>query len=108
MLFRVTHSGTTLPCLACRSLPSGSLRVLADSLCDCSPAARQVDLEACKRHDLRVMRVPAYSPRSVAEHALALAFSLARNLHLSHQRVCRWSPCTKTAHNAPSWLALCI
>lgn len=47
----------------------------------------QVDLEACARHGIRVMRVPAYSPRSVAEHALALIFSLARNLHLSHQRV---------------------
>lgn len=47
-----------------------------------------MDLEACKRHGLRVTRVPAYSPRSVAEHALALTFSLARNLHLSHQRVC--------------------
>ena len=30
---------------------------------------------------------PPCSPRSVAEHALALTFSLARNLHLSHQRV---------------------
>ena len=86
----------------------------------------QVDLEACARHGLRVMRVPACephpprplpppaapsvplpalrlppshppaaaaaaapadSPRSVAEHALALTFALARNLHLATQRV---------------------
>lgn len=47
----------------------------------------KVDLEACARHGIKVVRVPAYSPRSVAEHALALTFSLARNLHLQHQRV---------------------
>ncbi|KAL4447605.1 hypothetical protein ABPG75_004824 [Micractinium tetrahymenae] len=68
----------------CRALEEGGVKFIA---LRCA-GFDKVDLEACKRHGLRVMRVPAYSPRSVAEHALALTFSLARNLHLSHQRVC--------------------
>jgi hypothetical protein len=42
------------------------------------PPASQVDLAACARRGIRVVRVPAYSPRSVAEHAFAMAFALAR------------------------------
>ena len=38
----------------------------------------KVDLQACKARGIKVVRVPAYSPRSVAEHALALMFCLAR------------------------------
>ena len=38
----------------------------------------QVDVAAAAKHGLKVVRVPAYSPRSVAEHALALTFTLAR------------------------------
>ncbi|EFN59634.1 hypothetical protein CHLNCDRAFT_55930 [Chlorella variabilis] len=47
----------------------------------------RVDLAACQRHGIRVVRVPAYSPRSVAEHAFALAFALARELRSQTQRV---------------------
>ncbi|GAB4816217.1 hypothetical protein N2152v2_003263 [Parachlorella kessleri] len=47
----------------------------------------KVDVAAAAKYGLKVVRVPAYSPRSVAEHALALTFTLARNLHLTHQRV---------------------
>lgn len=46
-----------------------------------------MDLAACQRHGIRVVRVPAYSPRSVAEHAFALAFALARELRSQTQRV---------------------
>lgn len=46
-----------------------------------------MDVPAAAKYGLKVVRVPAYSPRSVAEHALALTFALARNLHLSHQRI---------------------
>ena len=47
----------------------------------------RIDLEAAAKLGMRVVRVPAYSPRSVAEHALALIFTLARNLHLALPRV---------------------
>ncbi|PSC71755.1 D-lactate dehydrogenase [Micractinium conductrix] len=47
----------------------------------------KVDLEACARRGIRVVRVPAYSPRSVAEHAFALSFALARELHNQIPRV---------------------
>ncbi|PRW33160.1 D-lactate dehydrogenase [Chlorella sorokiniana] len=47
----------------------------------------RVDLSRCAHHGIRVVRVPAYSPRTVAEHAFALAFGLARHLQLQVQRV---------------------
>lgn len=43
----------------------------------------RVDLAAAKELGIRVVRVPAYSPRSVAEHALALMMALARNIKAS-------------------------
>ncbi|WP_145056610.1 2-hydroxyacid dehydrogenase [Adhaeretor mobilis] len=46
-----------------------------------------VDLEAAKQHGLRVVRVPAYSPHAVAEHAVALLLSLNRHLHRAYNRV---------------------
>jgi D-lactate dehydrogenase len=46
-----------------------------------------VDLEAAKRNDVRVLRVPAYSPEAVAEHAVALMLTLARKTHKAYNRV---------------------
>jgi len=46
-----------------------------------------VDLKAAKKHGVRIMRVPAYSPESVAEHALALIMTLARKTHKAYNRV---------------------
>ncbi len=46
-----------------------------------------VDLRAAKQLDLTVTRVPAYSPRAVAEHTVALILSLARRLHKAYNRV---------------------
>ncbi len=37
-----------------------------------------IDLEACKIHGIHACNVPAYSPRSVAEHALMQIFKLLR------------------------------
>jgi D-lactate dehydrogenase len=45
-----------------------------------------VDLDACRRHDLSVVRVPAYSPHAVADHTIALMLMLNRRLHLAYQR----------------------
>ncbi len=38
----------------------------------------RVDLEACAEHGITVTRVPAYSPQTVAEHALCMMLCLAR------------------------------
>jgi D-lactate dehydrogenase len=46
-----------------------------------------VDLEAAKRNGVRVLRVPAYSPEAVAEHAVALMLTLARKTHKAYNRV---------------------
>lgn len=45
-----------------------------------------VDLEACKKYGIDVVRVPAYSPHAVAEHAVALMLMLNRNLHRAYLR----------------------
>lgn len=45
-----------------------------------------VDLEQCKKNDIDVVRVPAYSPQAVAEHTVALMLMLNRNLHKAYLR----------------------
>jgi D-lactate dehydrogenase len=46
-----------------------------------------VDLEAAGDAGIRVVRVPAYSPEAVAEHALALILTLNRKTHKAYNRV---------------------
>lgn len=46
-----------------------------------------VDLKAAKSRNLSVVRVPAYSPESVAEHATALILTLNRKTHKAYNRV---------------------
>lgn len=46
-----------------------------------------VDLQAAKALGLPVVRVPSYSPRAVAEHALALLQTLNRKTHKGYARV---------------------
>ncbi len=46
-----------------------------------------VDLAAAKSLGLAVVRVPAYSPHAVAEHAVALLLALNRKLHRAYNRV---------------------
>jgi len=46
-----------------------------------------VDLNAAKKAGIKVMRVPAYSPYAVAEHALALIMTLNRKTHKAYNRV---------------------
>ncbi|NLS55827.1 2-hydroxyacid dehydrogenase [Hafnia alvei] len=45
-----------------------------------------VDLDAAKELGLEVVRVPAYSPEAVAEHAVGLMMSLNRRIHRAYQR----------------------
>jgi len=46
-----------------------------------------VDLEAAKKHEIKVCRVPAYSPEAVAEHAVAMLMTLNRKTHKAYNRV---------------------
>lgn len=46
-----------------------------------------VDLEAAKSNNIKVVRVPAYSPEAVAEHAVALILTLNRKTHKAYNRV---------------------
>lgn len=45
-----------------------------------------VDLDAAAREGITVVRVPAYSPYAVAEHAVALMLSLNRKIHRAYWR----------------------
>ena len=46
-----------------------------------------VDLAAAKANEIKVVRVPAYSPHAVAEHAVALILTLNRKTHKAYNRV---------------------
>lgn len=45
-----------------------------------------VDLAVCRARGIEVVRVPAYSPHAVAEHAVALLLMLNRKLHIAYAR----------------------
>jgi D-lactate dehydrogenase len=46
-----------------------------------------VDLKACAKYNLKVVRVPEYSPYAVAEHTVALIMNLNRHIHRAISRV---------------------
>ena len=46
-----------------------------------------VDIEACQKHGISVVRVPAYSPYAVAEHTIALIMALNRHIHKANNRI---------------------
>lgn len=46
-----------------------------------------VDLVAAKANNISIVRVPAYSPHAVAEHAVALLLTLNRKTHKAYNRV---------------------
>lgn len=46
-----------------------------------------VDINAAHRYNLTVLRVPAYSPEAVAEHAAALALAVNRKIHKAYIKV---------------------
>lgn len=63
-------------------LAAGGTRLIALR----SAGYNHVDLAAAKRLGLCVVRVPAYSPHAVAEHAVALILALNRRLHRAYNR----------------------
>lgn len=46
-----------------------------------------VDLKAAEANNIKVLRVPAYSPQAIAEHATALILTLDRKTHKAYNRV---------------------
>jgi D-lactate dehydrogenase len=46
-----------------------------------------VDLETAANQQIKVVRVPAYSPQAIAEHAVALILTLTRKTHKAYNRV---------------------
>lgn len=46
-----------------------------------------VDLEAAKKFNISVCRVPAYSPEAVAEHSVAMLLTINRKTHKAYNRV---------------------
>ncbi|WP_395066487.1 2-hydroxyacid dehydrogenase [Flavobacterium sp.] len=52
-----------------------------------SAGYNNVDLKAAKKHQIKVLRVPAYSPQAVAEHAVALILTLNRKTHKAYNQV---------------------
>jgi D-lactate dehydrogenase len=65
------------------ALASGGVRFIA---LRCA-GFNNVDLKAAAAANLRIARVPAYSPHAVAEHALALILTLNRKTHKAYNRV---------------------
>lgn len=63
-------------------LAAGGTRLIALR----SAGYNHVDLAAARRLGLAVVRVPAYSPHAVAEHAVALVLALNRHLHRAYNR----------------------
>jgi D-lactate dehydrogenase len=52
-----------------------------------SAGFNNVDLITADRLDITVVRVPAYSPHAVAEHAIGMILALNRRIHRAHNRV---------------------
>jgi D-lactate dehydrogenase len=52
-----------------------------------SAGYNNIDLSAAQANNIKVVRVPAYSPYAVAEHAVALILTLNRKTHKAYNRV---------------------
>lgn len=65
------------------TLASGGTRLIATR----SAGFNHIDLDAARQHNIAVVRVPAYSPYAVAEHAVALILTLNRKTHRAFNRV---------------------
>lgn len=72
---------STVQC--CKPLPKGGTKLIALR----SAGFNHVDLAAANKSSMQIVRVPAYSPYAVAEHAVALILSLNRKVHRAYNRV---------------------
>ncbi len=66
-----------------RAIAQNGVRLLALR----SAGFNHVDLAAASDLDLTLVRVPAYSPYAVAEHAVAMILCLNRSIHRAYNRV---------------------
>ncbi len=66
-----------------KALAEGGTRIVA---LRCA-GFNNVDLKAAEANNIKVVRVPAYSPHAVAEHSVALMLSLNRQIHRAHNRI---------------------
>jgi len=66
-----------------RSLSGKGVRIIA---LRCA-GFNNVDLEAAHACQIKVVRVPAYSPHAVAEHAVAMIMALNRKTHKAYNRI---------------------
>lgn len=46
-----------------------------------------IDIRAAQENNIKVLRVPAYSPEAIAEHAVALILTLNRKTHKAYNRI---------------------
>lgn len=87
----LADGATAVCCFVNDDLSAATLEALADRgvrivALRCT-GTNQVDLAAAARLGMPVVRVPDYSPHSVAEHTVGLVLALARNLHRAFARV---------------------
>lgn len=75
------NDSLTAPVIKC--LKKGNTQLIALR----SAGYNHVDLKAAKLANITVVRVPAYSPHAVAEHAIALILTLNRKIHRAYGRV---------------------
>lgn len=52
-----------------------------------SAGFNHVNLNAAQKYNIKVVRVPAYSPHAIAEHAVGLLLTLNRKIHKAYNRV---------------------
>jgi lactate dehydrogenase-like 2-hydroxyacid dehydrogenase len=73
-----------------------------------SAGYNNVDLVTAAKVGLTVLRVPAYSPHAVAEHAVALMLTLNRNIHRAYNRVRdgAWAQSGLVENTVGRWLAV--
>jgi D-lactate dehydrogenase len=72
-------------------LNAGVIKLLADAgiriIAMRCAGYNNVDLAAAQLHNIKVVRVPAYSPHAVAEHAVAMILTLNRKTHKAYNRI---------------------
>lgn len=52
-----------------------------------SAGFNNVDMQVAKSNNIKVLRVPAYSPQAIAEHAIAMILTLNRKTHKAYNQV---------------------
>jgi len=87
---RLVHDAGTACAFVNDKLDEACLKTLKDNgvqlLALRSAGFSNVDLKAAEKHEIKVVRVPAYSPYAVAEHAMALLLTLNRHTHKAYNR----------------------